>query len=56
MESRLDKGLRAIAWTAVVSTVLLLLAMGVLLLRPQAAVATRGFDMDGELAPLEEVK
>lgn len=56
MESRLDKRLRAIAWTAVVSTVLLLVVMGVLLLRPQAAVATGAVDMEWELTPVEEVK
>ena|GEM_PF-1900486 len=39
MESRLDRGLRAIAWTAVVSTVLLLLATGAWLFRPQPAGA-----------------
>lgn len=56
MESRLDRGLRAIAWTAVVFTVLLLMAMGVLLLRPQAAVANRALDLEWEPAPVEEVK
>lgn len=56
MESRLDRGLRAIAWTAVVSTVLLLMAMGVFLLRPQVAVANRALDLHGEFAPSEEVR
>lgn len=53
-ESRLDKRLRAIAWTAVVSTVLLLMAMGVFLLRPEAAVANRALEQTWELAPAEE--
>ncbi|MFO7156502.1 MAG: hypothetical protein DIU72_007810 [Pseudomonadota bacterium] len=39
MESRLDRGLRAIAWTAVVATVLALLATGAWIFRPEPAGA-----------------
>jgi len=56
VESRLDRGLRAIAWTAVVFTVLLLIGMGVLVLRPQAAVANRAQVTSWELVPLEEAR
>lgn len=57
MESRLDRGLRAIAWTAVLSTVFLLMAMGVFLFRPQKADANLGQpSLEWEWSPEEETK
>jgi hypothetical protein len=57
MESRLDRGLRAIAWTAVLSTVFLLMAMGVFLFRPQKAEANLGQpSLEWEWSPEEETK
>ena len=41
-ESRLDKGLRALAWTALVATLLALIGVGIFLQPPVEADETNG--------------
>lgn len=59
IESRLEIGLRALAWLAVLATVLVLLAMGVLTVRPAAAGSdgtVTSFEEEMNAMPLEEME